>query len=110
MSTIRFEAKLIKIGSWTILRLPKSESAKLPSRGMVMVEGNLNGFRFQRELEPDGKGNHWLQLNKAMLDGAHAKVGDTVKLEFEPSKEWPEPKVPEDLKKALKDNPTEQAT
>src|SRR4029077_4657465 len=64
----------------------------------------------QRELEPDGKGSHWLQLNKAMLDGARAKLGDTVKLEFEPSKEWPEPDVPDDLRTALKSNPQAQAT
>jgi hypothetical protein len=37
MSTIHFEAKLFTIGSWTILRLPESASAKLPSRGMTMV-------------------------------------------------------------------------
>jgi hypothetical protein len=35
MSTIRFEAKLFKIGSWTLLKLPKSASARLPSRGMT---------------------------------------------------------------------------
>ncbi len=58
MSTIRFEAKLFKIGSWTLLKLPKSASAKLPSRGMTMVEGTINGFRFQAALEPDGKGSH----------------------------------------------------
>ena len=61
MSTIRFEAKLFKIGSWTLLRLPKSASAKLPSRGMTMVGGTINGFRFQAALEPDGKGSHWFR-------------------------------------------------
>ena len=63
-STIRFSAKLFrpkateKIGSWTLLTLPKNASAKLPSRGMTMVEGTINGFRFQAALEPDGKGSH----------------------------------------------------
>jgi hypothetical protein len=52
-STIRFSAKLFrpkateKIGSWTLLTLPKSASAKLPSRGMTMVEGTINGFPFR---------------------------------------------------------------
>src|SRR5476651_798968 len=110
MSTIHFEAKLIKIGSWTILKLPKSESSKLPSRGMVMVDGTINGFRFQRELEPDGKGSHWLRIDDSMRKGAKVEVGDMVKLEFEPSKEWPEPDVPEDLKTALKANPQAEAT
>ena len=36
--TIHFNAKLFKIGSWTLLRLPKNASAVLPSRGMTMIE------------------------------------------------------------------------
>ena len=101
MSTIRFEAKLFKIGSWTLLRLPKSASTKLPSRGMTMVEGTINGFRFQAALEPDGKGSHWFRVDKTMRAAAGADSGDTVTLAIEPLKEWPEPKVPADLKTAL---------
>lgn len=110
MSTIHFSAPLFKIGSWTILRLPKSASAKLPSRGMVMVNGNLNGFPFQAALEPDGKGSHWLRVDEKMLKGAKADSGDTVTLEVEPIKEWPEPTVPKDLKKALSDSREANAT
>ncbi len=40
MSEVRFEARLVKIGSLTLLRLPKGASAKLPSR------------------HGDGQGNH----------------------------------------------------
>jgi hypothetical protein len=105
MSTIHFEAKLFKIGSWTLLRLPESASAKLPSRGMTMVEGTINGFRFQAALEPDGKGSHWFRVDKTMLEGAGADAGDTVSLAIEPTKEWPEPEVPADLKSALTDSP-----
>ena len=101
MSIIRFRAPLFKIGSWTVLRLPKSASAKLPSRGMTMVEGTINGFRFQAALEPDGKGSHWFRLDKTMREAAHADAGDTVMLAIEPSREWPEPNVPADLKNAL---------
>ena len=101
MSTIRFEAKLFKIGSWTLLRLPKSASAKLPSRGMTMVGGTINDFRFQAALEPDGKGSHWFKLDKTMRKAAGANAGDTIMLAIEPVKEWPEPKVPADLKNAL---------
>jgi Domain of unknown function (DUF1905) len=59
MSTIRFETTPLKIGDWTILRLPESASAKLPSRGMTLVEGTINGFHSKIVLEPDGKGSHW---------------------------------------------------
>ncbi|QBD76769.1 DUF1905 domain-containing protein [Ktedonosporobacter rubrisoli] len=101
MSTISFEAKLYKIGSWTILKLPQEASAQLPSRGMTMVEGTINGFRFQAALEPDGKGSHWFRIDKTMLEAACANVGDTVALEIEPTKEWLEPEVPADVKSAL---------
>ena len=101
MSTIRFEAKLFRIGSWTLLRLPKSASAKLPSRGMTMVEGTINDFRFQAALEPDGKGSHWFRVDKTMSKAIRADAGDTVMLAIEPVKEWSEPNVPADLKKAL---------
>ncbi|HLG93398.1 MAG TPA: YdeI/OmpD-associated family protein [candidate division Zixibacteria bacterium] len=105
MSTIRCNAKLFKIGSWILLRLPKSASAKLPSRGMTMVEGTINGFRFQAALEPDGQGSHWFRVNKTMREAAGADTGDTVTLAIEPAREWPEPKVPADLKSALAADP-----
>ncbi|HUH98848.1 MAG TPA: YdeI/OmpD-associated family protein [Anaerolineales bacterium] len=102
---IRFEAKLFGIDEWTLLRLPKSESAKLPSRGMVMVVGTTGNFRFQTPLEPDGRGSHWFKVDKAMLKAIQAGAGDTLTLEIDPVKDWPEPKVPADLLKALKSAP-----
>ena len=66
MSTIRCDATLCTIGSWTLLRLPKNASARLPSRGMTMVEGTINGARFQAPLEPDGKGSHWFRVDESM--------------------------------------------
>ena len=101
MSTINFETKLSKIGEWTILVLPKSASAKLPSRGQTMIKGTINGFNFQSPLEPDGRGSHWFRMDKAMRKAVKAEAGDIVTLEVEPTKEWPEPTVPADLKEAL---------
>jgi hypothetical protein len=107
MPAIHFESKLFKIGSETVLLFSESASKKLPSRGMVMVEGKINGFKFLSPLEPDGRGSHFLKMDKAMLDGARAKAGTTVTLSVEPVKAWPEPMVPEDLEKALKASPNE---
>jgi hypothetical protein len=83
-STIRFRAKLLrpkateKIGSWIRLTLRMNASAMLPSRGMTMVEGTINGFPFRASLEPNGKGSHWLRVSKVMHDAAGADAGDTV--------------------------------
>src|SRR5476651_1050276 len=106
---IRFEAKLFKIGSLTILRLPQSASAKLSSRGMTMVKGIINGYHFQIPLEPDGRGSHWFKVDETMSKAAHAKAGDTASLEIESIKEWPEPKLPQDLKEALSNDQKAQA-
>lgn len=105
MSTINFKAKPYTIGSWTILRLPQGESAKLPSRGQVMVIGTINNFHFQTALEPDGKGSHWLNVTKNMQKSAGVQAGNTVTLAIESSKDWPEPDVPADVQAALDANP-----
>jgi hypothetical protein len=101
MSKIHFKAKLSKIGTWMILKLPKSASENLPSRGLTMVEGTINDFPFQAALEPDGKGSHWFRVDETMLNAAGADAGDTLTLEIAPAKEWLEPKAPADLKSAL---------
>ena len=101
MSAISFETRFFKIGAWTLLRLPEGASARLPSRGMVMARGTINGFHFQAALEPDGKGGHWLKVDDAMRRAIGADAGDTATLAIEPIKTWPEPRVPADLKKAL---------
>ena len=105
MFTIRFNTKLFKIDSWTILELPMSASAKLPSRAMTMIEGKINDFYFKTALEPNGKGGHWFRFNKSMQNETGLVAGDTVTLEIQSTKEWYEPEVPVDLKAALKDVP-----
>ena len=115
MSIIHFEAKLFKINSWIILRLPESASAKLPSRGMTMVSGTINGAPFKAVLEPDGryasgqKPSHWFRPDKTLLADASATAGDTVHVSLEPTTDWIEPEVPEDVQKALATSPKAEA-
>ncbi len=101
MSTICFETTPIKILNWTIISFPADASAKLPSRGMVLVDGTINGFHSMIVLEPDGKGCHWFKVESVLHEAAGIDESDTIKIAVIPSKEWPEPKLPEDLKKAL---------
>lgn len=105
MPKIRFQARLIAIGSQTILRLPEAASRQLPSRGMSMVEGTLNGHAFQAPLEPDGLGSHCLRVSRAMLKTARAGAGGAVSVALEPMARWPEPEVPADLTEALAADP-----
>jgi hypothetical protein len=115
MSTINFETKLFKINDWTILRLPEDASEKLPSRGMTMVKGTINGIPFKTLLEPDGKygpglkPSHWFAPSQKLLNEVSAKSGDTVQVSLESTKEWIEPEVPADVKKALSSSPKAEA-
>ena len=108
--TILFKARLVneKAGSWT-LTLPKTASAKLPSRGAMMVEGTINAFPFRVALAPDGKGSHLLCVNKTMHAGAGAGSLATVWVEIARAGEEPEVRVPMDLQRALAAEPLAQA-
>jgi hypothetical protein len=114
-SKIRFTAKLLrpeataKVGSWTLLTLPKKASAKLPSRGKTTVEGTMNGFPFRATLEPDGQKSHWLRVNRKMREAADADTGEVVTLEIAPVGKEPEPRVPADLRRALATAPKARA-
>jgi hypothetical protein len=105
MSLILFETKLYMINGRTILHLPVDASSKLPSRGITMVKGTLNGIPFKTLLEPDGvygpglKPSHWFAPEETLLREAKASSGDTVNVTLEPTEEWIEPEIPEDLKK-----------
>lgn len=102
---IRCNATLFSIGTRTILRLPGSASAKLPSRGMVFAEGVLNGIGFRLPLEPDGRGSHWCSPDSDLLRAVNASAGDDVALEIEPIADWPDPAIPGDLKRAFAADP-----
>ncbi|HKV88097.1 MAG TPA: YdeI/OmpD-associated family protein, partial [Candidatus Dormibacteraeota bacterium] len=72
-----------------------------PSRGQVAVRGTINGHEFETVLEPDGAGGHWLRIDARLRRAAALRVGDTAAIEIESTRDWPEPKVPNDLETAL---------
>ena len=99
MPSIQFTEKPIQIGTAKIILLPKTVSAKLPSRGMVMVDGIINKLHLKIPLEPDGKGSHWFKIDKTISKAAGSD--NSITLTIEATKEWPEPKIPNDLQEAL---------
>lgn len=111
---IRFEATLLrpaapKGATWTFIVLPAQASAALPARGMVTVDGTLQGHPFQATLEPDGQGSHWLKVDKALRTAAGVDVGQTAAFAMKPVEIEPEPKVPPELRKALAAHPQARA-
>ncbi len=103
---IRFRARLLrpaqpKRATWTFLLLPDDASARLPSRSQVTVDGAFDGQPFQATLEPDGRGGHWLKVDRALREAAGAEAGATVSVTMSPVAQAPEPRLPPDLRKAL---------
>lgn len=104
-SAIRFQAHMRKIGRWTIVRLPEDASARLPSRGQVAVKGLVNRHAFQAVLEPDGRRGHWLKVDTKLRRALGVSEGETLALEVEPIRDWPEPDIPQDFQTALAEAP-----
>jgi hypothetical protein len=98
---IHFRAPLREIEKWSIVRLPEEASNALPSRGQVAVQGTINGREFSTVLEPDGNFGHWIRVDAKVRKAAGLNAGDIATLEIQTSKDWPEPKLPDDLAAAL---------
>lgn len=104
---LRFEARLFlhpetataKTDFRILLDVPGWVGERFPSRGTTKVEGTINGHPFRAALQPSTSGGPWLRVNKAMLRGAGADAGDTVKLAILGPE--PEPTIPDDLRVAL---------
>ncbi len=95
---LTFDAKIIQIKDWKILRLPRSVSKELPSRGMVVVKAMVGASVFIVPLEPDGEGSHWFKLSSEL----EAQIQETEgMLSIESTDDWPEPEVPTDLFEAI---------
>jgi hypothetical protein len=99
--SISFEAPLTEIEAQQIVKIPISASKQLPSRGMVMVQGTINGLPFISPLEPDGKESHWFQLSDILLMDLGVTVGQTMSFNIEPMSEWVEPEIPDDIMDAI---------
>lgn len=69
----------------------------------VPVKGAINGFPFRSSLMPMG-GCHGMAVNRAMREGAKAKVGDVVEIVMERDTDERTVEAPPDLKKELAKN------
>jgi len=110
MSKIEFVGKLVAmggltakggVGGWTMIVIPKAQSAKLPSRGQVRVAGTINGSPFRTTAFPTGDGTHHITVNKAMREGAKIAQGDTARVSLAVDTAPRPVEVPAELRAAL---------
>src|SRR5258708_15792764 len=99
-----FRATLERIDSplkWVMVRVPFDAGKLWGKRGQLKVKGEINGFTFRTSLFPDGKGSHWLLVNKQMQRGAKVAPGMAARFRLEPDSEIRVVAVPEDLNRPM---------
>jgi uncharacterized protein YdeI (YjbR/CyaY-like superfamily) len=107
-----FTAELYHAGSklaWTVVRIPFEVAKVWGTRGHLRVKGEISGsasaragFPFRTSLFPDGKGAHFMMVNKKMQAGAGVTIGQTARFRMEPDTEERVVAVPAELTRVLK--------
>lgn len=100
---------------WVIIRVPLDVHKVWGKRGQLKVKGELRpaaskaagppgraGFAFRTSLFPDGKGHHFMMVNKQMQRGAGVRAGMTAHFRMEPDREERVVSVPAELARVLK--------
>ena len=99
-----FRAKAYSIGpkgSWTCMKVPFPVEKEFGTKGRVPVQGTLNDHKFRTSIFPDGKGAHFMMVNKQMQKGAGIQPGDSVKVTMAPDTAPRTVALPAALSKAL---------
>jgi uncharacterized protein YdeI (YjbR/CyaY-like superfamily) len=86
---------------WTIVRIPFDVERVWGVRSQLRVKGEINGFAFRTSLFPNGRGGHYLLVNKQMLKGGQASAGAAAHFHLEPDTEKRQTVVPVELERAL---------
>lgn len=103
----KFRAKLLGMGpgkAWTALKVPFKVEKVWGSRARLSVRGTINGFAFRNSIFPDGKGAHFMMVNKAMQAGAKVQPGESVAVSMAPDTAPRTVTVPAVLKRGLAGN------
>lgn len=88
--TFSFVNKPSQVAGQSILTIPQSISQQFPSRGQVMLQGQLNGQTITAPVEPDGRGGHFVVL-------PDEPTTEAVELSFDLLTDWPVPDRPSDV-------------
>jgi uncharacterized protein YdeI (YjbR/CyaY-like superfamily) len=114
----KFTATLEHLGNslgWVIVRVPAKMAAKLGGRGQIRVIGEISGgslrlsdrersvprHEFRASLFPDGKGGHFLLVNKKMQKAARVGPGAVATFRLARDATPREITIPQELERAL---------
>jgi hypothetical protein len=96
---------------WVIARVPARVSAKLGGRGQIRVKGEIEAaksssrpFAFRATLFPDGRGGHYLLVNKSMQKGGRVKLGSLAEFDLLPDRKPRTLEMPREMELALNED------
>ena len=81
----KFSATLERGGApynWTIIRIPFDAAKLWGKRGNLRVNGEVNDITFNAALFPNGRGGHYMLVNKTLQKSAGIVAGDTAKFQL----------------------------
>jgi Domain of unknown function (DUF1905)/Bacteriocin-protection, YdeI or OmpD-Associated len=90
---------------WTTARVPFDPSEAWKKMVRLRVKGDINDFAFRTSLFPDPRGGFYLLVNRAMQEGAGARLGDTANFHLEPDLDPREAELPDELAVLLDEEP-----
>jgi hypothetical protein len=103
----KFKSKIYKTGINACVDVPKEITDKMePQNGYVKVNGEINKFKFSKNLVPVKNRPYRLFANIPMLKGGNANIGDTAEFKIEQSFDTnrAEYLIPGKLKEKLEEN------
>ncbi len=114
-ATKTFSAPLQRTGdrlNWVVIRVPFDAAKFWGKRGQIRIKGEISpagpprraGFAFRTSLFPDGKGNHFMMVNKQMQEGAGVRPGMTAHFRLEPDTEERVVAPPAELLRMLRES------
>jgi len=87
--------------NWVIVLIPFDAAQAWGKRGRIQVRGEINGFAFRTSLFPDGRGGHYLPVNKKMQAGGKAAAGKLARFRLEPDTEERVVTLPAEFRRVL---------
>ena len=87
---------------WTIVRLPFDAAKLWGSRGALRVRGEINGFEFRTSLFPNGRGGHYVLINKKMQKGGGVRAGEKADFKLQPDAKQRPVVIPAELEAVFK--------
>lgn len=102
MSLQKFKAKLEKMGSWVVVKVPFDVKKTYGSAGYVRVKVTIEHLSLKTSLMPMGEGVHCFPVKADMRKEMGKNSGDTVNVVLEKDPEERIIEMPVELKGALK--------